>query len=216
MSTAGFTFDPVTHAYTSDAGLRIPSTTQALKMSGWVDFGMIAKDVLENKRGIGEAVHKCAQYFDEGDLDESTVLPEWAGYLDGWKKFVRESKVNILGTEQRSVGAINGMPFGMTYDRLAIVDGEESLLELKCCANKETYWGLQLASYDMGLPQCATALKRRRYAIQLKKDGDYRLWPFDDLSDYEAFTYSLAVTWSQLNRGYKLEALEEVPQCQPK
>lgn len=213
MSTASLQFDQATHAYFKE-GLRIPSVTQVLKMSGWVSFEGIAKDVLENKRGIGEAVHKCAQYFDEGDLEESTVLPEWAGYLDAWKKFVRESQVQILGTEQKHLGTVNGMPYGMTYDRLAIVDGEESLLELKTCAAKEDYWGLQLAGYDLGLPQCKDALRRKRYAVQLKKDGNYRLWPFEDAMDYDGFTWSLAITWLQLNRGYKLENVEEEI-CQP-
>lgn len=208
MSTAGVIFDSATHAYYKD-GLRVPSNTQILKMAGWVSFEGIAKDVLENKRGIGAAVHACSQFYDEGDLDESTVLPSWSGYLEAWKKFRRESQVDILGTEQRSVGIVNGMPYGLQYDRLAIVDDEESLLELKCCASKEVYWGIQLAGYDLGLPQCATAIRRKRYAVQLKPDATYRLWPFDDPSDYEAFTYSLAVTWSQLNRGYKLESIEE-------
>ena len=211
--TPGLIFDEAQHAYYKD-GLRIPSVTQVLKMSGWVDFSMIAKDVLENKRGIGEAVHLCAQYHDDGDLDESTLLPAWVPYFEAWKKFRRESQVDILGTEQQSIGTINGMPYGMRYDRLAIVDGEESLLEIKCCAQKEDYWGLQLAGYDLGLPQCKTALRRKRYAVQLKPDATYRLWPFEDASDYDGFTWSLAVTWLQLNRGYKLESSKEEQSCQ--
>jgi hypothetical protein len=97
------------------------------------------------------------------------------------------------------------MPFGMKYDRRAIVNGRESILEIKTCAQKSDHWGLQLASYDMGVGQCPNQLRRDRYGVQLRPDRQYRLWPFADNGDYEAFTWALALTWWQLNHKYQLD-----------
>ena len=193
MSNLAFTFDEATHAY-SLGGARVPSATQVLRMTGWVDFEGIRRDVLENKRDLGKAVHLCTQYYDDGDLDESTVRPAWMPYLEAWKSFRREMQVDIMGSEMCSVGQINAMPFGMTYDRLGVVSGDESIFEIKCSAKREDWWGLQLAGYDLGMGQCKTALRRNRYAVQLQPTGNYKLWPFEDPTDYDAFTWALATT----------------------
>ncbi len=203
--SGAFHFDDATHTYVLGSGLRAPSVTQILRRSGWVSFEGIQRDILENKRYLGSAVHACTQFYDEGDLDESTIQPSWVPYLDAWKKFRRECQADILGTEQRKIGQINGMPYGMTYDRLAIVSGDESLLEIKCSAQKSDWWGIQLAAYDLGLGQCKTQLHRKRYAVQLRPDGNYRLWPFEDKADYDAFTWALATTWLMLNRKYTID-----------
>jgi len=86
-----FTFDAERHLYLIQ-GKPVPSVTQVLHSAGLsADYSMVAPEVLERKRIIGEYVHKATQYLDEGCLDLETVDPEIQGYLTGYEKFIRES-----------------------------------------------------------------------------------------------------------------------------
>lgn len=205
MATHTFLFDEAAHVYRMENGLRVPSTTQVLKRAGLVSFDQVAEDVLERKSALGTAVHACTQYLDEGDLDYDTLQPEWLPYVSAWDRFKAESEVKLLAIEERRVADVNGMFYGMTFDRLAIVTGRESVLDIKTSASKSAWWGDQLASYDLGLPPCTSQERRDRYAVQLKPDGSYRLWPFTDPIDYDAWTWALALTWVMLNRGYQID-----------
>jgi hypothetical protein len=81
------------------------------------DYSVVASDVLERKRTIGDYVHKGTQYLDEGCLDLETVDREIQGYLAGYEKFIRESGCRPDLIERRLVGRINGMLCGATIDR---------------------------------------------------------------------------------------------------
>lgn len=208
-----FTFDEAGHRYTRSDGLIVPSTTQVLKLTGWVNFDDVRAEILERASERGTAVHAITEYLDtemdgvpEDEIDFSPMNPAYVPYVKAWLKFKRESAVAILDVEQQAIGTINGMPVGRKYDRRAIVNGRESVLELKTGdGSKAEWWGLQLGAYDLTMVQCPTQLRRDRYAVQLRSDATYRLHPFTDEGDYQSFTYSLAVVWSQLNKGYKFD-----------
>jgi hypothetical protein len=205
MNFAAFTFEESTHTYRLDSGLVVPSTTQILKRCGLVSYEQVQRDVLENKRHLGEVVHIATSYLDDNDLDLESLPQQAHGYVEAWERFKRECNVHIVASESRSLGSFNDMPYGMTFDRLAVVNGREAVLELKCSAQKEKWWGLQLASYDIGLGSPESQLHRDRYAVHLKPYGKYRLEPFTDETEYDVFTWALAMTWWMLNNGYSLD-----------
>lgn len=218
VSQATFTFDEAKHEYTLPSGLVIPSTTQVLRRVNLVSFEHVRADVLENKRGLGKAVHKITEFLDvemadvpRDEIEFESITPVDAQpRCRAWEKFKRESKVEILGVEIQMVGEVNGMPYGMTPDRIAIVNGREAVLDIKNSEQKQEWEGIQLASYDMGLPPTESQLHRDRYSVHLRADGSYRLVPFTDEGDYDMWQWALALTWGMLNRKYKLEDVETV------
>jgi hypothetical protein len=213
MATAAvaFTFDEARHLYIRSDGVVIPSTTQVLKQTGWANYDDIQSDILERASARGTAVHAITEFIDtemagvpEEEIDLSPINAEYLPYVLQWLQFKRECDVQILDVEQQAIGTINGMPVGRKYDRRAIVNGRESVLEIKTGESKYAWWGLQLAGYDSTMPQCPNQLHRDRYAVQLRKNSTYQMHKYEDEGDYQAFAWSLAVVWLQLNRGYKL------------
>ena len=84
------------------------------------------------------------------------------------------------------------------------------MIEKKTCSQQFDHWSLQLAAYDLALPQCKTQLHRDRYAVQLRNDGTYRMCPgepggYPNPTDYDAFGWALALVWFQKNNGYKID-----------
>jgi hypothetical protein len=69
--------DRATHTYSNG----LPSVTQILKSVGLIDTSFYT----EEGRQRGTAVHAACEYFDQGDLDESSIDLEIAGYLDAYK-----------------------------------------------------------------------------------------------------------------------------------
>jgi hypothetical protein len=211
MGANNFTFEESTHSYRIEGGVIVPSTTQVLKRAGLVSFDQVQAEVLERASARGTAVHKITEFIDlnladckEQDIDFAPIAEEYQPYVRAWMKFKHESDVKILEVEKQIIAEVNGMPYGMTFDRVAILNGREAVLEIKTSASLEDWWGLQLASYDSGLPQCENQLHRDRYAVQLQRSGNYRLCPYTDEGEYDAFTWALALTWWMLNHKYKL------------
>lgn len=213
MASTPFYFDEATHRYTRSAdGLVVPSATQVLTRVGLASYDQIKADVLERASVRGTAVHQITEFLDtefagvpESEIDLTPVSPEYLPYVQAWLKFKRECDVRIIGVEQQFLADLNGMPFGMKYDVLGEVNGRAAVLEKKTCSSESSHWGIQLAAYDLGVGQCPTQLRRDRYAVQLRKDGNYRLWPYKDEGDYNAFSWALALCWWQLNHGYKFD-----------
>ena len=199
------TFDYEGHVYRDAKGNRVPSVTQILKRTGLVSYEQVQADILENRRNLGEIVHRDTQELDTGEISFSPTRKDAQPYVNAWKKFLRECDVRILAIEWAEVVAYNAMPFGMTFDRLAVVNGREAVLEIKTSSVKEAWWGVQTAAYDIGLGQCASQLYRDRYVVQLRDDETYRLWKYSEESDYWAFQFALSLCWWMLNKGYSLE-----------
>ena len=199
------TFDYDGHIYRDARGNRVPSVTQTLKRTGLVSYEQVQADILENRRNLGEIVHRDTAEIDTGEISFSPTRKDAQPYVNAWKKFLRESNVKILGIEVADIATVNGMPYGYTFDRVAIVNGREAILELKTSATKEHWWGVQAAGYDLALPQCSSQLHRDRYVIQLRDDEQYRMWKYDDESDYLIFQFALATCWWCMNHGYSID-----------
>jgi hypothetical protein len=71
--------DRETHIYTPN----LPSVTEILKSAGMIDTTWYT----EEARQRGSAVHLACEYWDLGDLEEDSVDPAIAGYLQSYIAF---------------------------------------------------------------------------------------------------------------------------------
>jgi len=196
MSTT-FQFVPETHSYLQD-GRVIPSVTQLLEAAGLVCYDHIPKAVLDRKAEIGTAAHSACWYFDENDLDRSTVAPEVERYERGWEKFRRETGFTPRLIEQRGIAVMAGMQYGYTLDREGLLRGRDTLIEIKCTAGVEISWGPQMAAYEAAL-RAQDGKIRQRVAVHLLPDGGYSLLPYTQVSDYQVFQWALGMeTWKRV------------------
>lgn len=198
MSTA-FQFVPEEHAYLQD-GVRVHSVTQILQGVGLVDYSHIPESILNHKADIGTAAHAAAHYYDENDLDLATLHTEVAPYVEAWIKFRNESNFAPRLIEQRGIATLRGMRYGYTLDREGVLNGKDTLLEIKCTAGIEISWGPQLAAYELALRQDGS-IARRRAVVHLHKDGNYTLIPYSDVNDYKVFEWALGVESWKRTRG---------------
>jgi hypothetical protein len=187
------TFDEPTHTYR--VGERVvPSVTQVLDRLH--TFGMVSAEVLEAAKERGTNVHKLTQYHDEGDLDPATV-GEYQGYYNGWLRFLADQQPKWVGIEERGYSSRFG--FAGTWDRRgAIRIAPRAVIDVKTSLQAHRVWGMQTAAYR----QIATELDpywltARRFTVQLRPDGTYRLIPWDDPDDWSAFLALIHLTnWS--------------------
>lgn len=189
-------FDPVQHVYYDDDMVRVPGTTSLLEDAGLVCYQHIPAAILAHKAEIGTASHAAAHYYDEGDLDESTVDPEVYPYVlrdGGWTTFRRETNFTPRLLEFRMIATIDGMKVGGTLDRTGLLLKRDSLIEIKCTASKEASWGPQTAMYEMILRKLEGPLVRmtasnafyRRIVVWLRPTGRYKLIPYEEIQDYQ-------------------------------
>lgn len=212
MSTIGFTFSEETHTYLHEDGRVIPSTTQVIKDAGLISWAGIPAMVLERKRQLGTLVHQVTQLLDQGENLEDYAIPqEVVPYLNGYINFKNDTGFVPEIIECRMIADLRGMLYGMTPDRTGALDGVPHVIELKCGASEHPAWGVQLASYDLGLPKISYG-RRARAAIQLGPDfpRNYKIHDYHDAADYTVWLNSLANMIWKINK--KLYAAENVPE----
>lgn len=199
-------FDATEHAYYGDDGERVPGTTSLLEAAGLVCYQHIPPAILKHKAEIGTAAHAAAHYFDEGDLDVTTVDPEVHPYIlreGGWTTFRRETTFTPRLLEFRMIATIEGRKVGGTLDRTGKLEGFDSLIEIKCTAGHEVSWGPQTAMYEMILRTLESPKIRndarcafyRRVAVWLRPTGRYRLIRLDEVQDYQIAKLALRASY---------------------
>jgi len=210
MAALAFSFDELTHTYRDASGLVLPSVTQVLKDNGFINFDRVAPAVLERKRRLGKLVHELTEAYDNGDGFENFEIPDAVmPYCEGWANFCWDSGFKPVITEHRMVGEIHRMCFGMTLDVEGELNGETYIIEKKCGATESPVWGLQTAAYDLGRFKKPTC---KRAAVQLGPQfkRNYKLFPYEEPTDYQIFAAALAQTiWKQNHNIFTLEPIPE-------
>ena len=207
MTTAAinFRFNETNHEYTV-GGVRVPSVTQILESAGLVDYRGIPAETLRYAADRGTAVHLASVYYDEEDLDPDSLDFEVAKYLAAWRRFRQEHNFQIIESEQRHLGELHGLQFGMTVDRVVKIDGRLAILDLKCSSKVYGWCGVQTAGYAIGLGNGTVAARLatyRRLVVQLKPDCTYRLHEYSGSMDGEIFAAALKIAHWKIdsNRG---------------
>lgn len=178
------TFDPIKHEYRYN-GQVVPSVTQVI---GAIDqFRGINSETLAAAGDRGTAVHRAAELHDLGTLDESSVDPAIHGYLEGWRRFMREIRPEWAGIEQQVYH--EAFRYAGTLDRYGIVQGQTTVLDIKTAAAKSPWWGVQTAAYARAISKTDV----QRMTIQLTPDGFYKLNRWEDKADFPVFASLLTI-----------------------
>lgn len=179
------TFDEATHTYRWN-GAVVPGVTSVLKpISG---YDRIPARVLQAASERGRAVHLACQYDDEDDLDEDG-MPEWMRpYLTAWRRFRADHATEWTHIE--APGYHRKLGFAGTPDRVGLVEGRQSVVDIKTTAELMPAVGPQLAAYAAihedthGTPPAALM---DRWGVQLKADGTYHALRYTDPQDWPVF-----------------------------
>lgn len=184
-------FDEAKHRYRFD-GARSWSVTQYLHMAGIID----PRWYTEEARERGEKVHLITELNDQGTLDMNTVDPRLAGYLWAWQTFKEEALFDPILVEPlfgNPVYRYVGKP-----DRLGKVRGIDLWLPDIKTGKPEPWAGLQTAGYRACIP-CDDAIQRM--AVQLKDDGSYKIFTYNDPLDADVFLAAVSVVNWRIAKG---------------
>jgi len=200
----GLTFDPEKHEYRNN-GLIVPSVTQILERVGISDFSGVPTETLEYAKIRGTMVHKATALDDEGSLDEESIDPVIMPYVEAWRKFKEEFAFVPLLIERMVYHPIFG--YCGTLDRAGNIEEDfdrEILLDIKSGVVCEGSVGPQTAAYEEALRNELGGKKRRRYAIKLMGDGNFKLIQCTNTLDFEVFKNAASVVnWTnQKHRRY--------------
>jgi len=181
-------FDEAKHRYTV-CGEVVPSVTQILQAEGFVNCEFYT----EHGRERGSLAHLCIHLDDTGELDDATVDPVLAPYLASYRRFKKESGFIVSVSEEPL--ASEAYRFAGTPDKFGTFpDLTCALLDIKT-GMMEPWVGIQTAAYEIlkGSPY-------KRFGLQLKSDGSYKLTPFTNRQDKQIFLSALAVYhWKKNN-----------------
>lgn len=183
------------HRYFLD-GVEVPSVTQVLEPL--TDYSHVPPAILEHARQIGTAVHRACELLDRDDLVVESLDPRLVGYVAAWRRFKEETGFVIEFNETQVFSRIYHC--AGTLDRIGLLRGvagkPRALVEIKTTADFMPAFGPQTAGYHMMVPESGlmdkrTAAAMRRWAVQLREDGSYRIEQYFDPADLSVFTACL-------------------------
>lgn len=179
-----FVFEEDGHRYTTADGIVRPSITQILNRVGIYDFSMVPAEVLENARRRGSNVHKwCAELDIHGFVDETWIADDEMGYFEAWIKFKRESGIVVRRVEFPLVRTVGRFVIAGTPDVEGFIGRNLFVVERKACRVKHVGWALQTAMQEMLITGKPRTGHMGRMSVQLKPDGNYRTFTYDDPTD---------------------------------
>jgi len=181
------TFDEDTHTYRLD-GVPVPSVTQILHRAGLIDDTWFTRYSAER----GSRVHLALRYLDEDRLRDETVSPYEQGFVDAYKRFLADTDFVPALIEKRVAHEV--YRYAGTLDRTGSLGGPFGgamcLIDIKT-GHAQPWAALQTAAYAACLPKGA---KYRRFALELRGDGTYRLIEHRDWGrDFRVFLAALEI-----------------------
>lgn len=151
----------------------------------------------------GRYVHQACHYYDMGWLDEEVLDPALKPYLDGWVKFLNDTEVKIIWSEER----IDNERLGVTGQPDRIIEWPTvgfAVVDIKS-GSLSDWTGIQLAAYKLLLLNDGwdTAKPLKRFAVNLPGDGTYKVKEYKDRGDEGIFLAALAIHNWRKNHGGK-------------
>lgn len=182
------TFDRERHEYRLD-GVIVPSTTQVLRSAGLITYSF-RNDYFRRR---GEYVHLACHLHDQEALDEASLDPVLAPYLEAYRSFLEDTGFEVLLSEEPLVSVSHR--FGTTPDKLGLLHGAPAIIELKT-GTVQPWVALQTAAQALAVadrfPEYRK-IKLKRFALALRPDKTYHLTgPFTNKGDSEVFLAALA------------------------
>lgn len=198
MST--LSFDEPTHRYFL-GDRELISVTQVIERAGLYEYSW--SDDFARERG--SAAHKAIHYALEGDLDEADASEMILGYVTAARNALRDLDIEVLASELRVWNPLMGYAGTIdVYGRyrrpgprpIVIVDWKSSFTLPRATAIQLAGYGLATHA-DLPLPP-APLEQVERMAIGIHPDGEYRVFRYEDQSDYNVFRAALAIArWKE-------------------
>jgi hypothetical protein len=140
----------------------------------------------------------ACQLYDQDNLNEKTLDHSLRPYLDGWAKFTDDKKV-IFKEIEKPVCSTK-YRFAGTPDRIGILDGFNTIIDIKSTAEFNPATALQTAAYQIAYNDNPKFDAQRRMAVLLQPDGKYKIELYKDKSDASVFLSALSVyNWKRRN-----------------
>lgn len=185
-------FDPIAHRYTLE-GRELISVTQALTEAGIIDTTWYTDDACARGTAVHDAVHQLHAGAENPSAD---LIASDVPYFDAYLAFMAESGFHVHGSEERLCDPLTG--YAGTLDlrgQLPRYTFGLDILDIKT-GTVPTWVGYQTAAYARVVPGDL----KRRWALNLRADGTYRLEPLTTRSDERVFLAALTV--AQAKRGW--------------
>lgn len=179
-------FDPGSHTYCL-SGKRVPSVTQVLELAE--DFSAVPPQLLEAARDFGQHVHAAVDLLLRNDLNWSALDPALEPYLLGAQRFLDESGVTPLYSEEPVAHTV--LRYAGTPDLVGLFRNAVSVFDFKSGAVPSTV-GAQTAAYGEACRLYHGIAAPKRYCVQLLPN-DYRVHALRDRSDWSLFVSCLNV-----------------------
>lgn len=190
-------FDRASHRYTFN-GQVLPHVTQVTDALS--SYAGVPADVLQRAAEIGDAVHYATELDDQGDLDDESLPSEIVGYVNAWRQFksdtgwvTQASEVRVCSKKFLYAGTLDRV--GRFHRLKRVKPRERCLIDIKTTYAVLPSCGPQLAAYacawNEGIPMNEHVT--RRFIVQLKSDGTYRLEEFTEVTDLSVFLAALTL-----------------------
>ena len=149
----------------------------------------------------GTYVHQACHYYDMGWLDEEVLDPALVPYLQGWVKFLNDTGVKIIRSEER----IDNERLGVTGQPDRIIEWPSvgfAVVDIKS-GSLSDWTAIQLAAYKLLLLQDGwdTAKPLKRFSVNLPGDDTYKVKEYKDRADEGIFLAALAIHNWKANHG---------------
>ena len=177
ITQEGARFDPIEHRYYLN-DRRVIGLTEALGSVGIKPpLVGIPQHTLERVRNRGTRIHLLTQLDAENDLGE--YAPEDQGYLDAWRKFVKDHAFRPNIIEKFLIHQL--FFYGGIPDHGCYLGDRPTTLEVKTTvAGVEPWVEIQTALQAKLLADVAGFKTTQRAAVALFEDGTYEFKVFKD------------------------------------
>ena len=172
--------------------------TELLKAVGLNDYSHVPEGILERAQRRGQYVHLCTQFIDEGKLNWTTLDETLKGYSRAYVAF-RDS-VNYRPGVVEAPFYSKAFDYAGTPDRVCMINGVCGILDFKSSVTPNRDDALQTAGYYILVRENIPTIGcKKRWRLQLRADGTFRLTEFTNLEkDLRVFLASREIyAWKQ-------------------
>lgn len=184
-----FYFDPSSHTYYLN-GEKLISVTTILRHAGFFNYygydGGMAAD-------RGSAVHAVTELEDKGVLKMEELPNPLSGYIEGWRKFKEDMKIQVLSSEEPVFNPI--YKYAGTLDRRILWKGKEAIIDIKSGVSAPWH-ALQTSAYARCFDRPLL-----RFCLYLSNDGNYSLEEHRDTTDWDVFRSAVTVVHWKRRKG---------------
>lgn len=168
-------FREETHQYFVDGKEKVFPSKVIKDLRLGKEYGAIDPQVVANAGARGSAVHKVLELHVKGEIDNYEIPEKIKPYYEAFLSFLRGSRCQLFGSCSE-LAVYSGLhDYCTTIDIVGIIDGARSIIDYKTSASFDKAVELQTAAQQIAYNEWHEEKVTKRYSLQLKKDGTYKL-----------------------------------------